>query len=277
VVSPNNWLAYRGREVYLGVWGWEGSNLGNKYLIAYLGEWRPFIEFQEDPLKMNGAEFRKLLKPIRVYARRLGMKFTLPRGEITDRDEVVLVKSAEPPKFSKYLCNLSKFTEYNHAYVLGEMDKLMERQRRLRNTFESLVKDGIFEDGLIKVNPSEFERLFELPSGCVTNVAKEVIIAKRDDVKGESAITRGNSVSISILANAPTEHLHAIKYLMSRGLRNLCVTTMKTSSGKWVVGIEIVSGAGFVAMVVPKAREQLPPIPLAKVVMKKKGLVLITP
>jgi hypothetical protein len=52
---------------------------------------------------------------------------------------------------------------------------------------------------------------------------------------------------------------------------------MKTSSGKWVVGIEIVSGVGFVAIVVPKAREQLPPIPLAKVVMKKKGLVLITP
>jgi hypothetical protein len=35
------------------------------------------------------------------------------------------------------------------------------------------------------------------------------------------------------------------------------------------------SGAGFVTIVVPKAREQLPPIPLAKVVMKKKGLALV--
>ena len=277
MVSPNNWLAYRGREVYLGVWGWEGSNVGSKYLIAYLGEWRPFIEFQGDPLKMNGAEFRKLLKPIRVYARRLGMKLTLPRGEITDRDEVVLVKSAEPPKFSKYLCNLSKFTEYNHAYVLGEMDKLMERQRRLRNAFEALVKDSVFEDGLIKVKPSEVERMFEFPSGSITDVAKDVIIIMRDDVVGENAITRGNSVMTSTLAEAPTEHLHAIKYLMSRGFRNLCLATMKTKSGKWVVGIEIVSGAGFVAIVVPKAREQLPPIPLAKVVMKKKGLALVTP
>jgi hypothetical protein len=81
----------------------------------------------------------------------------------------------------------------------------------------------------------------------------------------------------SAIAEAPTEHLHAMKYLMSRGFKNLCLATTKTKSGKWVVGIEIVSGAGFVAIVVPKAREQLPPIPLAKVVMKKKGLALVTP
>jgi hypothetical protein len=276
LISPNNWLAYRGREVYLGVWGWEVSKVGNKYLIAYLGEWRPFIEFQGDPLKLNWAEFRKLLKPIRLYARRLGMRFTLPHDKITDSDEVVLIRSAEPPKFAKYLCNLSNFTEYNRAYVLSEIDKLMERERRLRNAFETVVKNSVFEDGLIKVNPSELERVFEFPSGSITNVAKEVIIIMRDDVVGENALTRGNLVMTSAIAEAPTEHLHAMKYLMSRGFKNLCLATTKTKSGKWVVGIEIMSGAGFVTIVVPKAREQLPPIPLAKVVMKKKGLALVT-
>jgi hypothetical protein len=97
----------------------------------------------------------------------------------------------------------------------------------------------------------------------------------RDDVVGENALTRGNFVMTSAIAEAPTEHLHATKYLMSRGFKNLCLATTKTKSGKWVVGIEIVSGAGFVTIVVPKAREQLPPIPLAKVAMKKKGLALV--
>jgi hypothetical protein len=262
-IHPWNSLAYRGREVYLTVWGWDMSN---KYLIAYLGEWRPFIEFQGDPLKMNGAEFHKLLKPISLYARRLGISLALPRSAITNKDEVLLVRSAEPPKFAKYLCNLSKFTEYDRAYVLGKMDKWMGRQERLRKTFAALVRGGVSEDGLTKVNPLEFERAFELPGGSITDVAKdEVIIARNDEVWK------------STLAEAPTEHLHAMKYLMRRGLKNLGVATTQTKSGKWVVGIEIMSGAGFVAIVVPKAREQLPPIPLAKVVMKKKGLALVTP